>query len=166
MVLVNLNPQEVTSLQSLMTETNDVRQWRRAQALLWLDDGESVEEVALRLSVTRQTVYNWAARFDERARLDVTARAADAARCGRPCTAAGIIDPLITKVIDRDPRELGYRSTIWTAGLLRQHLAQAHRLRVSTKSVSRALSRREIVWKRPRHTPARRAPFWRQAKGG
>ena len=38
--------------------TNEVR---RAQALLWLDDGaDSSQAVADRLHVSRQTVYNWA----------------------------------------------------------------------------------------------------------
>jgi transposase len=166
MVLVNLSSKEATLLERLVTTTGDIRQWRRAQALLWLDGGDSIEEVADCLRVTRQTVYNWVVRFDERVGLEVAERAADAARSGRPRTAAGVIDPLIEAVIDRDPRELGYRSTVWTAGLLRLHLGETHRLRVCTKSVSRALARLQIAWKRPRHTLALRDLFWRQAKGG
>jgi transposase len=166
MVLVNLSSKEATLLERLVTATGDIRQWRRAQALLWLDEGDSIEEVADRLRVTRQTVYNWVARFDERAGLEVAQRAADAARCGRPRTAAGIIDPLIDAVIDTDPRQLGYRSTVWTSGLLRLYLDEAHRLSVCAKSVSRALARLQIAWKRPRHTLALRDLFWRQAKGG
>jgi transposase len=166
MVLVNLNSKEATSLERLVKATGDIRQWRRAQALLWLDEGDNIEEVADRLRVTRQTVYNWIARFDERAGLEVAARAADAVRGGRPRTAAGVIDPLIDAVIDTDPREFGYRSTVWTAHLLRLYLGDEHHLSVCTKSVSRALSRLQIAWKRPRHTLALRDLFWRQAKGG
>jgi transposase len=166
MVLVNLNSKEAASLERLVKATGDIRQWRRAQALLWLDEGESIEEVADRLRVTRQTVYNWVARFDDRAGLEVAARAADAMRSGRPRTAAGVIDPLINAVIDTDPRELGYGSTVWTAHRLRRYLDGAHHLSVCAKSVSRALSRLQIAWKRPRHTLALREPFWRQAKGG
>ena len=166
MVLINLSSKEANSLERLVTTTGDIRQWRRAQALLWLDEGDSIEEVADRLRVTRQTVYNWVARFDERAGSDVAARAADATRGGRPRTATGIIDPLIDAVIDRDPRELGYRSTVWTAHLLRLYLDDEHHLSVCAKSVSRALSRLQIAWKRPRHTLALREHFWRQAKGG
>jgi transposase len=138
----------------------------RAYALLWLDDGEAVPEVARRLGVTRQTVYNWAARFVERADLAVAARAADAARSGRPPTAAGIIDPLIDAVIERDPRDFDYRSTVWTAGLLVEYLRGEHLLAVSDDSVRLAIRRLRVRWKRPRHRLALRSATWRQAKGG
>ncbi len=165
-MLVNLSSKEVVSLERLVNTTDDIRQWRRAEALLLLDEGDSVEEVADRLRVRHQTVYNWVTRFDERTGLAMAARTADAARSGRPRIALAIIDPLIEAVIDTDPRELGYRSTVWTADLLRQYLDETHRLSVCTKSVSRAISRLQIAWKRPRHTLALRNPFWRQAKGG
>jgi transposase len=164
--LINLSAREAASLETLLTTTDDVRQLRRAQALLWLDEGDAVDEVAARLRVARQTVYNWAEHFQERSGRPFAGRVADAERCGRPRTALGIIDPLIEVVIESDPRQFGYQSTIWTAVLLQDYLAQHHRLTVSTKSVSRALTRLEIAWKRPRHRLALRDPYWRQAKGG
>jgi transposase len=166
MVLVSLSSKEVLLLEHLLTSTDDPRQWQRAQALLWLDEGDSVEEVADRLRVTRQSIYNWCARFNERASLEMVTRLADQERGGRPCTARGVIDSLLDAVIDQDPRDFGYRSTIWTASLLQQYLTQQHHLTVCTKSVNRALTRLQIVWKRPRHKLALRHPFWRQAKGG
>jgi hypothetical protein len=78
----------------------------------------------------------------------------------------GVIDPLIIEVIERDPRELGYRSTVWTAPLLRQYLQEIHHLDVSRPSVSLAIDRLGLRWKRPRHGLARRPATWRQAKGG
>jgi hypothetical protein len=45
-------------------------------------------------------------------------RLADAPRPGRPRTADGGVDSWIAAVIDTDPRDLGYRSTVWTAPLL------------------------------------------------
>jgi len=166
MALVKLNSKEVAQLEKLLVATRDARLMKRAHALLWLRGGDSVTAVAARLRVTRQTVYYWTARFEARADLPIESRVADGARNGRPCTALGIIDPLIEQVIETDPRESGYRSTIWTAALLRHHLAEEHELCVSAKSISRALERLRFRWKRPRHTPARRALHWRQAKGG
>ena len=61
---------------------------------------------------------------------------------------------------------MGYRSTVWTAALLRQYLRDVPRIEVSQRSVSRALERLGIVWKRPRDDLARRSSTWRQAKGG
>jgi transposase len=133
---------------------------------LWLDDEVPVLEIAQSLMVSRQSIYNWALRFEERQGLPLKQRLADAQRSGRPTTAKGIIEPLLADVIDRDPRSFGYHATVWTAELLRFHLLKVHHLRVSADSVSLALARLRIRWKRPRHKLALRPETWRQAKGG
>jgi transposase len=166
MTYVSFNIKQRAALESVISNSRDPRQVLRAYALLWLDDGDSVEEVAHRLDVCRQSVYNWAARFQQREELTLRARLADAARSGRPCTAKGIIDPLIDAVIDTDPRQLGYRSTVWTAPLMVTYLRDHHQLPVSADSVSLAIARLAIRWKRPRHSLALRPHTWRQSKGG
>ena len=166
MAMINLNSKQVARLETLLTQARDARLLKRAQALLWLDEGDSVEEVAARLRVTRQTVYNWVARFDARSGRRLEARLEDHSRSGRPRTALEVIDDLIDEVIDQDPRQLGYRSTIWTAPLLQYYLAAEHGIEVCVKSVRLAIRRLSIRWKRPRHRLALRDPHWRQAKGG
>lgn len=81
-------------------------------------------------------------------------------------TAQGIIEPLIAKVIDCAPQALGYSATIWTVALLKHYLQHEHGIEVSDKSISRAIARLGIRWKRPRHQLALRPETWRQAKGG
>lgn len=142
------------------------RECCRAQALLWLAQNEPVEAVAARLQVSRQSLYNWVRRFQEREGLELHDRLSDAGRSGRPPVALGIIDPLIDAVIDQDPRQFGYHSTVWTASLLQYHLQEEHHITVSSKSISRALTRLHIRWKRPRHILSQESPTWRQAKGG
>ena len=166
MALVKLNSKEIASLEILLTASKDVRQLKRAQAILWLSEGDRVETVAQRLRISRQTVYNWVARFQTRTDLRFELRVTDGLRSGRPRTALEIIDPLIDAVIDRDPRQLGYRSTVWTAPLLQHYLAKTQGIEVCDKSVRRAINRLQVVWKRPRHLLALRPQTWRQAKGG
>lgn len=166
MTLVTLNRQERRVIEQLITSTSEATTLRRAQAVLWLSQGESVAVVAERLHVTRQAIYKWATRINECSAKELAAQLAARARSGRPRTVAGIIDPLIDAIIDTDPRTLSYRSTVWTAPLLAQYLADHHQMFVSRPSVSLALQRLEIRWKRPRHTLGLRAKFWRQAKGG
>jgi transposase len=166
MTLPTLTAQEREGLQELAARTPYAGVLRRAQALLWLDAGESVREVAGRLRVTRQTIYNWTKRFQVDSTLDVPARLATGHRTGRPRTVHGIIEPLILEVIDRDPRERGYGSTVWTAPRLAYYLEKQHHIKVSRKSVSLAIGRLQLRWKRPRHDLARRPATWRQAKGG
>ena len=134
--------------------------------MLWLAEGETPDQVAELLHVSRQTVYNWAGRFQQREGLDLRSRLADAPRQGRPPSALGIIDPLIADVIDTDPRKLGYHATVWTAPLLREYLDQVHGIAVSRKSVTFAIARLRMRWKRPRHQLALRPEHWRQSKGG
>lgn len=166
MTTLRLSSQERKRLQALAVRTTDAYVLRRAQALLWLAAGQGIEEVTQRLCVCRRTVYYWVEQYEAREADDTAGRLSALPRSGRPRIASGVIDPLIESVIDQDPRESGYRSTVWTAGLLRQRLSEAHQLTVSQRSVSYALSRLGIRWKRPRHQLALRARYWRQAKGG
>jgi transposase len=89
MTLLNLNPEEWEALETLATETIDARVPRRAQALLWLADGQTVQEVAARLRVTRQAFYKWVACFQQRHGLAMAARLAPGQPPGCPRTVQG-----------------------------------------------------------------------------
>jgi hypothetical protein len=65
----SLNRRELRFLEELVTCPCGSRELRRAQVLLWLGQGESAEAVAERLRVSRQTVYNWRARYCARHEL-------------------------------------------------------------------------------------------------
>jgi transposase len=160
-----LRPWERRQLLGLLDHPQDARQLRRAQALVWLHEGRPVPRVAELLRVDTRTIYNWVYAFQQRTDLGPVARLRDAPRSGRPPTASGIIDPLIDAVIDADPRDYGYRSTVWTAPLLRRYLEEVHAIATSRKSVSRAIARLGVRWKRPRHRLGLRPDTWRQAKG-
>jgi transposase len=158
--LIGLNRNERKLLEYLVRNTNDANILRRVQALLWLDDGEDVEGIADQLYVSRLTVYKWVRHFKERNNLNVCERVSDGRHSGHPCTIKGIIDPMIDKIIDECPRDLGYNSTVWTAPLLVQYLEEFHNIVVSTQSVRLAIERLHIRWKRPRHQLASRPETW------
>lgn len=163
---LKLSKRELGELEELAAHGVDARQVRRAQAALWYSRGESIAQIAERLAVTPQTIYNWFARLCQRSDRPLADRVNDGPRSGRPATALGIIDPLIDRVIDTSPRTLGYAHTIWTAVLLQRYLREHHQIDVCRQSVSQALRRLGIRWKRPRHQLSRRAAHWRQSKGG
>jgi transposase len=166
MTLLKLSARQRSDPEYLITHSPLTQERCRAQVLLRLDEGEPVEAIAESLRVSRQTIYNWARRFQERSDLDLRPRLADAPRPGRPRTDHGVVDPLIAQVIETDPRGLGYHSTVWTAPLLKQYSRDHHEIEISRKTVSRAIARLEIRWKRPRHQLALRPETWRQSKGG
>lgn len=166
MTRFKLSRREHQKLTHLMAHTAEAAILRRSQALLWLDQGESVAAVAARLGVSRQLIYYWIDLFHRDTPADLASRLAVGARSGRPPTFKGIIDPLIDEAIDHDPRLFGYNSTVWTAPLIAYHLQSEHGHETSVSSVRLALARLELTWKRPRHRLALRSPTWRQAKGG
>ncbi len=166
MALLSLSNRQRGELEDLVSRTPLAKERCRAQALLWLAEGFDVGAVAELLHVSRQTLYNWLSRFQERAELDLRARLLDAPRLGRPRAASGTIDELVAAVIDGDPRQFGYHATVWTAPLLSQFLWDHHGIEVSDRTVSRAIDRLGIRWKRPRHELALRPKTWRQSKGG
>src|SRR5215510_212215 len=123
MVLLALSSQERRVLEELIFPAALTNEVRRAQALLWLDEGESPQAVAARLHVSRQTVYNWATRFKrQRGARDIPARLVDEKRSGRPGIFPRIIDPLIKEILPREPLELGYEAHQWNATLLTRYL--------------------------------------------
>jgi transposase len=142
MALLTLTARERRVLEEIVTSAALTNEVRRAQALLWLDAGENPQTVAQRLHVSRQTVYNWIARFKERGDApDLRARLADDQRSGRPETVPQRIVPLLRPVLDRNPHEFGYCSPRWTIALLARYLWGAHHVTASPRSVHLALER-------------------------
>jgi transposase len=166
MVQIQLTDEELEAVKDVVAHSDSARQLRRAQAIFWLSQGASVQAVADRLCVSRAAVYLWVARFEDRSELELAERLLDAARSGRPRTALGVIDPIIAGLVDTDPRDFGFRQTVWTAEAIARYLKSDHHIEVSVDSVRLAIDRLDIVWKRPRHQLALRPKTWRQAKGG
>ena len=89
MTYVEHNSKERVRLEHIISTSPDARQVMRAYALIWLDEGEPVSEIAPRLGVSRQSVYNWAIRVQQRDDIALHLRLADAPRRGRPSRAHG-----------------------------------------------------------------------------
>lgn len=166
MTLIRLSPMEHDNLHKFIRSTDDARLLKRAQALLWLDQDESVTAVSRRQGVSRETIYSWVRSFQERRYEPLTARLQNHSRSGRPPKKSQAVKALVQQVVDTDPLQLGYRSPLWTAPLLRRHLKQTQNMEVSERTIRRTLRDMGYRYKRPRYVLARRSPTWRQAKGG
>lgn len=163
---VTLTDKERQTLQELVRQEKDVRIVKRAQALLWLRAGERVREVAERLGVTRQTIRNWAKRYQEGERASIREELADKPHPGRPAKKRAVVSALLEETVAQDPRALGYASPVWTTRLLQDYWRHHYGLQVSRRTIRRALRQGGYRYKRARYVLARRSATWRQAKGG
>ena len=114
MALVGLSSAERRSLRQIVKCTRDAKRVRRVQALLWLDQGEAVTTVARRQELSRQTIYNWVCGFQERCHEPTAERLRDRPRSGPPPEKGQAVKALVQRVMNKDPRQLGYRSPLWT----------------------------------------------------
>lgn len=161
-----LNRNERMAIEVLVSHSPIGSIVRRGLALLRIDEGQSLASVASSFRVSRQTIYNWISGFCERQDLNLVSRLSENPHPGRPRHLHGRIEPLLEDVLDSNPMDLGYPSTVWTADLLTQYLEEKHGVMASNRSVRYALKRLDYSWKRPRHSLSRRSPAWQQQKGG
>jgi len=164
--LLQLSSRARTTLEELARNDPDGRAVRRAQALLWLDAGEPVGQVAGRLQVSRQMLYSLVARYETRRDLAVVARVRDGAHTGRPATKREQVAEAVVGLLAQAPSEYGYHAPTWTTPMFRSQLERQHHLVASEDTIQRALHASGYRYKRPRYSLARRDVHWRQAKGG
>ena len=161
-----LNPGERKVLRQLARSSSNAREVRRAQALVWLHAGESIAQVAHRLGLSRQGIYQWAERYRSRRRGPVRARVRDRPHPGRPSHKLKLVVRVIRPLLSRDPRRYGYRARLWTVPLWCRYVERRTGTKVSPHTVRRGLRILRQRYKRPRYVQSRRSPTWRQAKGG
>ena len=77
MSLLKLSLSERRALQKQIHNTKDVKVLKRAQALLYLADGVSAQEIAKRLGVTRRTIYGWVSLYQNQRNKSVKDRLED-----------------------------------------------------------------------------------------
>jgi transposase len=164
MVALRLTARDRETLSEKARSSPDARETRRALALLDLDAGEPPARVAQRYRVSRSTVYEWAARWQDtgRPRAD---RLRDADRSGRPPATREAVEAALAALMPTAPTDHGYRHPAWTTPLLLAHLGRQG-VAASDTTARRALHRLGYRWKRPRFVLSRRAEHWRQSKGG
>ena len=148
MSIVQLTPWQRRRLRTQLRRAADASYYRRLLAVLELDRGKSVAEVAEMLRVTRQSVYNWANSFAARPE---PATLQDHYGIGRPSAWTEELRALLLASFERRPDELGYAGVNWTVPLLQEHLYRCGGRWLSDDTIRRELDRLGYVWKRFRY---------------
>jgi transposase len=166
MRVIRLAARAYRTLQTIIHSSPKARLVRRAQALGWLHENETVQTVARRLRLSRPTIYDIVPRYQTRTPWPLTERIRDRPHPGRPATQRQRTEQILQALLKQPPARFGYRSPIWTVPMLRHPVENRLRRPLSRDTVRRALHALRQCYKRPRLVLARRAPYWRQAKGG
>ena len=141
-------------LEDAIADAENPRRVRRAQALLWVDAGVPVIQVARCLGVSRQTVYNWIGWLDQ-CRGSDAAPLGDLSPSGRPRTKSKILDEVVPQLLSTHPRNEGFYASGWTNLLLRDYLLRRHHLEVSAHTLASAVKRAGYRWERTRYVLCR-----------
>jgi transposase len=148
MSIVQLTSSQRRRLRDQRRRAQDASYYRRLLAVLELDRGKSVAEVAESLGVTRQSVYNWARSF---AACPDPGALQDHYGIGRPSAWTEELEALLLGSFDQRPDELGYAGVNWTVPLLQEHLYRRTGRWLSDDTLRRELDRLGYVWKRFRY---------------
>jgi transposase len=148
MIDVRLTSSQRRQLSARLRATEDAGYGRRLLAILALDEGESASEVAERLGVTRQTVYNWARAFETGGRATALE---DRYAGGRPSVWTEELEALLRAALPQRPDQLGYPGPNWTIPLLQAYLERCSGQRLSDDTIRRQMRRLDYVWKRFRY---------------
>lgn len=148
MSIMRLTASQRRILRVQLRRAADASYYRRLLAILELDRGRAVAEVAALLQVTRQSVYNWARSFEARPE---PATLRDRYGVGRPSAWTEGLEALLRASLEQRPDELGYEGVNWTVPLLREYLHCQGGCWLSDDTIRRKLDRLGYVWKRYRY---------------
>ncbi len=166
MALIQLSSHAREILRRIVHSSSDARQVRRAQVLLWLQEGEPPAQVAERFGLTRQAIYAIVQRYQARQGQSVAQRITDGEHPGRPPDKVEPAARVVQELLQQSPQRYRYRSAVWTVPMLRLQVQRRLQISISPRTIRRALHRMRYRFKRPRYVLALRPTTWRQAKGG
>jgi transposase len=145
---LSLTSYERRKLRQQLHDTNDARLYRRLLAVLQIDQGTPVSEVARLLQVSSQSIYNWIDRFGQGRQA---ALLADQERSGRPTLWTEERVAWLRALLASSPDRWGYFANDWTIPLLQEQLRYCTGPALAEDTVRRELHRLGYVWKRGRY---------------
>jgi transposase len=142
-----LSQTERLSLESHLRTAPSTHVYKKVLAILGVNGGSRVSEVAKVLRVHRITLYSWLRAYDQTHDL---ASLNDNYHGSRPESWFDDVSAALQKTLEKSPDAWGYLAVNWTSALLREHLERQFGLDVSERTIRRHLHNLKYVWKRPR----------------
>lgn len=148
-------------LRRALQHVEDVRVYRRAQALLLVTEGYTLAQAAHVTGLSRPTVHFWLERYVRARRVEALR---DEPRRGRPPVATCITAEQILLELGSPPSDWGYSTHTWTVALLANHLERRYGCPINPHTLRRRMRAMGLRWKRPRYVYSEKAPHLPQKK--
>lgn len=145
---LGLTSYERRKLRQQLRHTNDARLYRRLLAVLEVDQGRPVSELARLLNVSGQSIYNWIDRFCHQRQI---AGLVDQYGIGRPTLWTEKRVAVLRALLESSPDQWGYFANDWTVPLLQEQLLRCTGQAFAEDTVRRELHGLGYVWKRGRY---------------
>lgn len=142
-------PAQRQELEQALSRTRDAALYRRVLALLSVDEGISIAQVASFLHVNRRSIYRWLDRYCPRHHIGSLEHQSGQ---GRPKLWNEEVNSLLESAMKQPPLSLGYPADGWTAPLLEAFLSfHFPGQPFSADTVRRRLKDLGYVWKHGRY---------------
>ena len=158
-----ISKNEYRTLSRKLEKTSAAKDFRRIQAIILASEGRPIGEIVSIIKVTVQTIHNWLDRYQHEHRPNAML---ERKHTGRPPKKVKVIKPIINKLLSKSPKDLGYRFSVWTVGLIKKHIKQEYQITVGDSTIRRCLHKLKYRCKRPRYSLALCSRTWQSEKGG
>lgn len=144
--LLKLEKEEVKAVEEFAATTKSVREYKRAQAVLYKARGMTLEQVAEYLGISSRTVERCVARY----RKYGLASFKDRPRSGRKPKVTREARKKLIEAALKSPRLFGFLKNNWSLSMFRLYLKKEIDIDISEVHIWRLLHKHGIVYKRPK----------------
>ena len=127
----------LTTLDTLLKQTNEARVFRRAQAVRAVVAGQHVSAVSATFHVANSALRKWVQRFAAQGPRGLY----DRPRPGRPPKMTDALHKHLARLVEQDPLQHGARSSQWSCRELATVLASQTGIQLGPESVRCALKK-------------------------
>jgi len=142
----SLSRAERKAIRKLRKRPPNVDVYRRTQAVYFSSKGLKVQQIAEIVGRSRISITRWLHQFDTHGLVALW----PGKRTGRPPKADADFQAALVAAVERNPHDLGYPFTRWSADLLTEHLRRKLHVDVSCSTVYNSLKRLGYHYGRPK----------------
>ncbi|VAX06779.1 hypothetical protein MNBD_GAMMA25-1433, partial [hydrothermal vent metagenome] len=135
-------------LQKILQKHKDGNYRRRANAILLLNEGQTVSTTAKLLKASRSSIRDWCSRYNTYGEVGLVPE-----EPGRPAeTVTDKVCTTLLELLQKEPEGYGYLRSRWTSEMLAEQVYEHIGQPIHASTVRRLLPKLGIVWNRARPT--------------